>query len=461
MRDFFFLAVLPLMLYPMFRKPFIAVGMWIWTAMFYPNAWFFGVAGSIRYNLLFAGVAVLSYLAMRDKPKVEFGKIGGLALLFFAWTTLSTMMTIGYPEVAWDIWNRFFKVMALFLFVCLVIDKKLHIDFFLWCAVLSIGFFASLEGLKFVVSGGGHKIAGFPGHVLGDRNELAVAFVMTLPIAYYLLTQYGAKHRVIQFGLLGLMGLLVTAVIGTNSRGGFIALLGLAAYMFVKSDRKIVLAILGAGLVFGLSSLVSDDWLSRMDTIGEANEDASFMSRVVAWKLSFILAMDHPVFGGGFKALETVAIWSQLSQRFLEYPFFFTGDAVPNPYLAKAAHSIYFQVLGEHGFVGLALYLGFIASSFFQARRIGKRARANPELKWAVTLTSMLQLCIFAFCLGGAALNFAYFELTFSLCGIILVLGSRIIPAQRPAWATQMRTPNSAARTGKLKAEPIAQRAGG
>jgi hypothetical protein len=39
MRDLVFLMLLPVMLYCIAKRPFIALGMWIWTALFYPNAW--------------------------------------------------------------------------------------------------------------------------------------------------------------------------------------------------------------------------------------------------------------------------------------------------------------------------------------------------------------------------------------------------------------------------------------
>ncbi len=441
MRDMFFLALLPLMLYAMAKRPFIALGMWIWTAMFFPNAWMYGMASGFRYNLIFTGITVLGYLCLREKPKLTFGAIGGFMLLFFFWTTLSSAFTMGMPELVWEIWVRFMKVTLLFVFVLMIIDKKIHIDFFLWCVVLSIGFYASVEGAKFVLSGGGHMIAGFVGHVLGDRNELALAFVITLPICYYLLGQLGPNTKLVRLFLLATMGALVTAIIGTQSRGGFVALLGLAAYLFVKSDRKITLAILAAALVGVLSFVVSDDWATRMDTIGDASGDASFMGRVVAWKLSFIMAMRSPLVGGGFKALEYFPVWSSLSQEFFSYTFFYTGDSLPDTTKAHAAHSVYFQVLGEHGFVGLGIFLTFVALSFKAARDVAKRAKAHVELYWISNLATMMQLSIFAFCLGGAALNFAYFELLYAICAIVQVLKSRILPAELAKLARLAASP--------------------
>ena len=429
MRDLFFLALLPLMLFPMIKRPFIALGMWIWTAMFFPNAWLYGAASGLRYNLIFTGVAIFSYLLIPNKPKVRLGSIGLLVFLFFIWTTVSTTLTVGFPEVAWEIWVRFFKVIALFLFVVLIMEKKLHVDFFAGCVVLSIGFYGSLEALKYILSGGGHMIAGFAGHVLGDRNELALAFLMTLPLCSYLLGEYGKASRLIAIGLIGVMGLLVAAVIGTQSRGGFIALLGLGGYLFLKSKRKVPLAIFIVLVGVALSTIVSQDWVSRMDTIGEASEDASFMGRVVAWKLSFIMAVQNPFFGGGFKSLETVMVWGRLSQDFLAYPFFYSGDVVPDPTFARAAHSVYFQVLGEHGFGGLLIYVSLLITAFRQARQVGVLGKKHGAPAWIVNFAVTLQLCLFVFCVGGAALSFAYFELIFAVFGMIVVMHFRILPA--------------------------------
>jgi len=429
MRDLLILCLLPVMLYTMAQRPFIAVGMWLWTALFFPNGWLYGFATIIRFNLLFTGVAMLSYLVYKHKPKVQLGSTGALVLLFLLWTTFSTITTIGVPDVAWEYWSRFFKVVMLFVFVVLTIKDKLHIDFVLWCVVLSVGFYADLEALKFVASGGGHKIVGMSGHVLGDRNELSVAFVMTLPLCYYLLGEYGQRSKLLRLALLGTMAALAVAVIGTQSRGGFIALMALVGYMYIKSDRKILMTVLIAAIVLGLSYLVSSDWSSRIDTIATAENDDSFMGRVVAWKLSFIMAMNHPFFGGGFKSLEYFPNWANLSKDFFTYSWFYTGSALPNTTVARAAHSVYFQVLGEHGFVGLALYLGALAGSFFKAGKVSRSARRAGAPAWIATVATMLQLSIFAFGLGGAALSFAYFDLIFALFGLVLVLEQRVLPA--------------------------------
>ena len=74
----------------------------------------------------------------------------------------------------------------------------------------------------------------------------------------------------------------------------------------------------------------------------------------------------------------------------------------------KAAHSIYFEVLGDHGFVGLALYLLILAAAWFNTFTVLRLTRGRPDLDWANRLARTLQVSMIGFLIGGAALSMAY-----------------------------------------------------
>jgi probable O-glycosylation ligase (exosortase A-associated) len=134
---------------------------------------------------------------------------------------------------------------------------------------------------------------------------------------------------------------------------------------------------------------------ARVDSIQNYHSDASFQGRVEAWHVAYDYAVDHFPFGAGFYG-------PQLHEIFHKYE--------PGK-IAHAAHSIYFQVLGEHGFVGLAIYLCIFVASFFDLQKVKWETKRRPELRWAYDLADMLQLSLFAFSLGGAALSMAYYDL--------------------------------------------------
>jgi probable O-glycosylation ligase (exosortase A-associated) len=174
--------------------------------------------------------------------------------------------------------------------------------------------------------------------------------------------------------------------------------------------------------------LIPEKWFNRMDTINDATNDSSFVGRVQAWQLATILAIQNPLIGGGFKAVEYRPNWQLLTQDFPRYPILHVGTPAPDPIHAHAAHSIYFQVLGDHGFVGLFIFLGIFGLSFAKAGAIAKKARQANGPDWIINLATMLKLSLFTYGIGGAALSLAYFDMTFAICGLILVLENKFIP---------------------------------
>ena len=131
---------------------------------------------------------------------------------------------------------------------------------------------------------------------VGDNNSLATALLMTVPLIYYL-----ARHsavRAVRIGLLAALALALVTVVATYSRGGFVGLLVLGGFLVKNSRNKLgslVLVVLAGTLTYAFAP---ESWFERLNTIGDASNDGSFMGRVVAWKISWLIAMDHPLFGG-------------------------------------------------------------------------------------------------------------------------------------------------------------------
>jgi probable O-glycosylation ligase (exosortase A-associated) len=158
-----------------------------------------------------------------------------------------------------------------------------------------------------------------------------------------------------------------------------------------------MIALILAGLAAAvLPSLAPQSWLDRMSTIQTYQKDASFSGRVEAWKMNTAIATERPLLGGGFYAGNVDWVARKFSHGELQK--------------GKAAHSIYFEVLGDHGYVGLGLYLLIIAGAWMNTFVAQASARNRPDLAWASELARMLQVSLVAFLVGGAALSMAYYD---------------------------------------------------
>jgi probable O-glycosylation ligase (exosortase A-associated) len=231
--------------------------------------------------------------------------------------------------------------------------------------------------------------------MIRDNNNLGLALVMILPLIYYLgLT---TRQRFVSLGCYAVMGLTILAVLGTYSRGALVAIGAMGLAFVVKNRAGVVPLILCGLLVVSLPYVVPDAWFQRMTTIADAKSDESFGERLQAWKTNVNIANARPLTGGGFSATEL--------------DWVATGYQSPGSLpFGRAAHSIYFEVLGDHGYVGLALYLALLAAALYNTISVRRFVSNRPELRWASRLSDMLQISIVGYLVGGAALSMAYYD---------------------------------------------------
>jgi putative inorganic carbon (HCO3(-)) transporter len=152
--------------------------------------------------------------------------------------------------------------------------------------------------------------------------------------------------------------------------------------------------------------LMPEKWYQRMETIQNYEEDSSANMRLNSWQTMFNLAKDRPITGGGFDAGS-----KEVYDRYAPDP-----SRPP-----QTAHSIYFEALGEHGFVGLALYLWILAGVWLQCRGLMRAAKNHPELAWAGELGRMMQVTLFGFTVGGVFLSLVRLDVPYYFVGVTLV----------------------------------------
>jgi probable O-glycosylation ligase (exosortase A-associated) len=201
------------------------------------------------------------------------------------------------------------------------------------------------------------------------------------------------------------MALSFVSILGSHSRGAFVGIVAMLLFLILKSRKRIVFAAVLA-VILPLSLLVMPQkWYDRMETIGNYEQDASAMGRINAWWFAYNLAKDRPVVGGGFETFRR--------ELFRIY--------APEPDNVHDAHSIYFEVLGEHGFVGLFIFLVLGLFLWRSCSRLIKDTRGHPELIRYGDLGRMIQVSLIGYAASGAFLGLAYFDLYYNLVGIVIL----------------------------------------
>jgi probable O-glycosylation ligase (exosortase A-associated) len=406
-------------------RPYIGLCVWSWLGYMNPHRMTWGIA----YNFPVVQVVALATLVgmvftrARRMPPLTPALI--VWMMFIIWMCVTTPFALN-PEGAVPHFERTIKIqLMVFVTLCLITDRE-KLNALVWVIVGSIGFFGVKGGLFTVLTGGSYRVWGPPDSFIEGNNEIALALVVVIPLMRYLQLQLQKRwHRLAMGACMGLSGL---AVLGSYSRGAFLAAGAMVAFLWWKGRHKLALLLpLVVGSLLALT-FMPDAWRDRMFTIEHYDQDASALGRINAWHAAVNLVNDRPLIGGGFDTFT--------KEMFAKY--------APVPTDVHDAHSIYFEVLGEQGYPGIILYLLLGWLVLRAAKRAVRVGRATPGAEWAGDLASMLQVSIIGFAVGGSFLGLAYFDLPYQLMALVLVLDRLTAEAARnpqPVATTAAPTP--------------------
>ncbi len=368
-----------------------------------PQRLTWGFASDLPFSLVVGIATLAATLLSKERKRIPLTGLTLLWVLFVVWMGVTTIFAI-YTNSAWIQYERVLKIQLMSFVTILLINSRERLRLLIWVIVLSLGYYGVKGGIFTIISGGDYHVWGPPGSFVEGNNELALALLMILPLMQYLRTT--SPHRWVRLGLLASMVLCAFSIVGSQSRGALIGGIAMGTFLWLKAKHKTVtgpiLLVLGLALV----AFMPEQWHERMGTIETYESDASAMGRLDTWRMALRLANDN-FMGGGFE------LWTD--ETFDRY--------TPQKTISHDAHSIYFKVLGEHGWVGLILFLCIGVASWRTGTRIIRHSRDRPDLEWLSSLAKMIQVSLAAYAAGGAFLGLSYFDLYWHLVAMLVIGG--------------------------------------
>ena len=414
MRDILVIAIVITGCAAALRRPWVGIMLWTWLSIMNPHRYAWGIAYDAPLALMAAVCVMLGLLMTKARESPLKGSAVTWFAVFMFWMTLSWLAGID-PAGDYGQWKKVMKIDIMILASLMALNSKKHIFALAWVAAGSLALLGLKGGLFTLTSGGGFHVWGPPDSFIEDNNEFALALVMTIPLLRFLqlqLSRSWARHA-----MTVTMMLCAAAALGSQSRGGLLAISAMALFLWWKGKNKLGVGFLLVAIAVLLLLFMPDTWVSRMTTMENYQEDASAMGRISAWWSAWNSAFHYP-FGVGFNSAraELFALYS---------PYHDTP---------RAAHSIYFQVLGNHGFGGLILFLGLLVASWRSASWLASQKKLASGAKWCNELGAMCQVALVGYFVGGAFLSLAYFDLPYIL--MTLVVLTRVW-VEKKAWLTE------------------------
>ncbi len=309
---------------------------------------------------------------------------------------LFTFITMTYAIVGFRAYQEFRAHLGyFFLFVAsyyLVNNlKKLNIFLFLFILYHDIILILNVNRFSGLSRHGGFKA----GYFFGDGNDMAWGLLIVLPFTIYFLLNF--KSTIIK-AVSGLsFVILLSGILGTSSRGAFLALIASLGYLGISSKKKVLFLMSGVVLAFMVVILAPEGYFNRIETIRTYDQDSSARGRFVAWRSAIQMAIDYPfgVGGGNFSS----AYGRFYRDRFSD-PTLWASQRWISP------HSIFFSILAEYGILGLILLISLLYGAFKSIGRLKKSINKNTAMmEFPETLLTSLNMTVISYTVAGVFLG--------------------------------------------------------
>ncbi len=426
MRDLVLLAFIAAVLLMGLKRPFLWVLLYIYVDLVMPQKIGWGLITNLQLSLICFAAAFGGYLLLDSKEgsRVSFRQMLIVALL--AWCGFTTLGA-AFPEAALAKWDWVWKALLFAAFLPLTLRTKLRIEAAALVVVLSLGAIIIGGGLKTVGGGGGYdtlRLLVQENAGIYEGSIISTAAIAIIPIIIWL----AREGTIFKPGWLvwGFAGALIFACllipVGTSARTGLICIAVLGV-LLMRTVRYRFLYAAGAGLaLMAAVPFLPTSFVERMSTITGFSEDQSASTRIVVWKWTLDYVAEHPL-GGGFDAyLENSFTYDmpQISRSDNNK----VVDFVEVTDSARAYHSSYFEVLGEHGWPGLGIFLMLHGLGLWQMESLRRRYRrdAGQDARWIHSLANALQQAHVIYLVGAVFVGIAFQPFAFKIVGLQIAL---------------------------------------
>jgi O-antigen ligase len=196
--------------------------------------------------------------------------------------------------------------------------------------------------------------------------------------------------------------------VGTAARTGLLCLGALVSMALRTARRRVLYTLLIAGVGLVAVPFLPPSFTTRMETIANHSADQSASTRLAVWAWTLDYAKEHP-FGGGFEAYRQ----NRLSIDMVETQA--SGNTTATEVATvtdrgRAYHSSYFEMLGEQGWPGLALWLLLHGLGVWQMEVLRRRFRreAAEGQEWIGPLAQALLQAQVVYLVGSLFVGIAF-----------------------------------------------------
>ena len=369
----------------------------------------FPVLAPIRIAWIAMMVSVSSLVFTRfsaGRPIIEFSRGSIYLLLLVGWSILIIPLSYWPGGSISFLTSTYLKTVVLFFLLANVVNTLEKLTKIAWALVLiaiPLSMTTVFHFLSRVVREG-ERVVGYNAGLTNNPNDLALMLNLILPfcIALFLYN----RGTWIKLLLAMVIGLMVTAIITTFSRAGFLAL----AFIFViyiwrlrtRPERNLIPTF----LILCIMALpfVPSSYYDRLSTITDINADetnsAQIRLRDTITAINYVVR--HPLIGSGV-GMNVLAMNESRGETWTQI------------------HNIYLCYAVELGLPGLFLFLGFFWTCIRNSRETLKIS-SRYHMKKLFLISEAIMISLFVFAIEGIFHPSAYQFNFYYIAGLAVAL---------------------------------------
>lgn len=235
-------------------------------------------------------------------------------------------------------------------------------------------------------------------YFMSDENDFSLVMNMAIPFAYFMLL--GAEGKWKRIFYLISIGIFIVGSVISLSRGGFVGLVAVLFYCWIKTPRKIFSTIMISLMVLVLAIAAPSSYWDEVKSIKEENvESGTGATRWYYWRTGIKMFLDNPILGVG----QSNFPWNV--EKYGDEGFYGRKHG------GRVSHSLYFTLIPELGTVGIII---FILMLYYFRRNIrnvimyGKNAHTlvDKSDKWIEINIRLNKLKFISFAVSGALIGY-------------------------------------------------------
>jgi len=425
MRDYVLTAFVFSLVPVCLMRPWLGILVWYWLGLMNPHRLTWDFAYSMPFAMAIGGATLLGTVFARDRRPIPWERELVLIVCLLAYFTFTSFFAWA-PDYAWPQLEKVAKIILMTLVATMFIYGKERIRYLLLVVVFSIGYYGVKGGIWSLMTGGAEQVLGPEGTFIDGNTFLSLALNMVIPLMVGLARE--EQVRWLRRLLYLTAGLSAIASFFTYSRGGWLGLAVVLPFLLwqLKVGHRILLASLLVVALLAAPSILPDRVFTRADTLENYEVDCSANQRLMSWTVNWNLAQAYPFTGAGFQFDEiSDPRWLAFGNE--KYAECFGAAA------STSAHSIYFQILGQHGFIAFFIYLSLLLFVQLKLNRLRREAKKRPEAAWIGSYAVGIQVGLLGYLVSGAFLSSAYFDLAWLYYAVTVILSRELAQKTSPA----------------------------